>query len=411
LIEFFLAAFLMLAIAWLFGEALARLKQPALVGQLFAGILVGPSILNLVQPTDALSTFANVAIFFIMFITGLNLRSKDIIEAGRNAMVLSMLAFAIPFVAGVETAAFFGLGQVPSLVVGLTLAITAVPVNSIILMEFGILDSKLGVTVITAGVINDIMSLVVLSVILQLHTDGPSATNYLGVATSVGTIAAFVGGVLLVDRIIRRNPQWLSAEFAHLKRIIKARESELGFMLIFSIGVSLLAERAGLQFIIGTFFAGLLLNEVIGADSLRRANGVFSGVTFGLLAPLLFVFIGIEFVAQELAGVLLLGGALLVVAIVGKLAGGYSGARLAGFSSADSGTVAFLMNSRGFLELVIATITYQLGLIDITLFSLVVAIGVITTVLSPITARLSLKRTLLESPPIGLARTRVSESS
>jgi Kef-type K+ transport system membrane component KefB len=402
LVEFFLAVFLMVAVAWVFGEALARVKQPALVGQLLAGVLIGPSVLNLVQPTDDLSAFASVAIFFVMFLTGLSLQTKDIIEAGRRAVVLSILAFAIPFVAGVETAAFFGLGQIPSLVVGLTLAITAVPVNSIILMEFGILKTKLGATVITAGVINDILSLVVLSAIMQDSTDGASAVNYVGVATSVATIAAFVTGVLLVDGILRRNPHWLPSKFARLKRVIKARESELGIMLIFSIGVSLVAELAGLQFIIGTFFAGLILTEAVGAQSLKRANEVFSGVTFGLFAPLLFAFIGIEFVAQALVGTLLLGWTLLVVAIFGKLVGGYGGARLVGFSSADSSTVAFLMNSRGFLELVIATITYQSGLIDLSLFSLVVAIGVITTVLSPITARISLRQSLPQVMPAEL---------
>ena len=400
MVEFLLAVFLLVAVAWVFGEALARVKQPALVGQLFAGILIGPSVLNLVQPTDDLSNFANVAIFFIMFLTGLNLRTKDIIEAGKKAMILSVMAFTIPFVAGVETGSFLGLDHVSSLVVGLTLAITAVPVNSIILMEFGILKTKMGATVITAGVINDIMSLVVLSAIVQVSSYGGAGANYLGVVTSIGTIGAFVGGVLVVDSVLRRNPRWLPSKFARLKRVIRARESELGIMLIFSIGVSLVAEGAGLQFIIGTFFAGLILNEAIGAESLKRANEVFSGITFGLFAPLLFAFIGVEFVAQALAGTLVLGWTLLVVAIFGKLAGGYGGAKLAGFSSADSSTIAFLMNSRGFLELVIATITYQLGLIDLTLFSLVVAIGVITTVLSPITARISLRQSLPQILPV-----------
>lgn len=389
----------MLGVAWIFGEVLARLKQPALVGQLLAGVVLGPSILNFVQPTDDLSTFANVAIFFIMFLTALNLRTKDIIEAGKRAMVLSAFAFAIPFVAGSEAAALFGLGTVPSLVVGLTLAITAVPVNSIILMEFGILDSKLGATVITAGVVNDILSLVVLSVIVTVSAGG-AAANYAGVATSIGTIAAFVAGVLVIDWALRRRPEWLPERFGRFKKHIRAREAEIGIMLVFSIGVSLVAERAGLQFIIGTFFAGLILNEGVGPESLRRANDVFSGVTFGLFAPLLFAFIGIEFVAQQLGGVLVLAGTLLLVAILGKLAGGYAGSRLVGFSSGESSTIAYLMNSRGFLELVIATLAYQMGLIDLTLFSLVVAIGVITTVLSPITARISLKRTMRVAPAI-----------
>jgi Kef-type K+ transport system membrane component KefB len=132
----------------------------------------------------------------------------------------------------------------------------------------------------------------------------------------------------------------------------------------------------------------------MGDDRLGRDTSVLSGITFGFFAPLLFAFIGIEFNAEALAGVLLLAGALLLVAISGKLFGGYVGARLAGFSPPQSNVIAFLLNSRGFVELVIATIAYQAGLIDLALFSIVVGIGVITTIMSPITARIAISRQL-----------------
>jgi Kef-type K+ transport system membrane component KefB len=102
----------------------------------------------------------------------------------------------------------------------------------------------------------------------------------------------------------------------------------------------------------------------------------------------------VEFNAEALAGVLVLAGALLLVAISGKLFGGYVGARLAGFSRPQSNLIAFLLNSRGFVEFVIATIAYQAGLIDLALFSIVVGIGVITTIMSPITARIAISRQL-----------------
>jgi Kef-type K+ transport system membrane component KefB len=393
-VEFFLAVFLMLLVARVFGEVLQRVKQPALVGELLAGVLIGPSILNVVQPTADLTLIANVALFFIMFLTGLKLHTKDIVEAGRRAMVVSVLAFAIPFVAGAYVSSLFGLNLAESLVVGLTLAITAVPVNSIILMEFGMLKTKLGATVITAGVINDILALVVLGIILQLPAAGGSTISYLGVAASVAKIGVFVGGALFVDRLLRRHPQWAQRQLARLGPRLGTRESAFGVMLTFSIGVSLLAEWAGLHFIIGTFFAGLLLNEAMGDDLLGRDTNVLSGITFGFFAPLLFAFIGVEFDAEALTGVLLLAGALLVVAIAGKLVGGFAGVRLAGFSRPQSNLIALLLNSRGFVELVIATIAYQAGLIDLALFSVVVGIGVITTIISPITARISISRQL-----------------
>jgi len=393
-VEFFLAVFLMLLVARVFGEVLQRVKQPTLVGELLAGVLIGPSILNLIQPSADLSLVANVSLFFIMFLTGLRLHTKDIVEAGRRAMVVSILAFVIPFAAGASVASLFGLAQIPSLVVGLTLAITAVPVNSIILMEFGMLRTRLGATVITAGVINDILSLVVLGVILQLPAGGISAVSYLAVGSSVAKVVVFVGGILFVDRLLRRHPEWSQRQLARLGPKLATKESSFGMMLTFSIGVSLLAEWAGLHFIIGTFFAGLLLNELMGDDRLGRDTNVLSGITFGFFAPLLFAFIGIEFNAEALTGVLALAGVLLAVAIAGKLLGGYAGARLAGFSSWESGLIASLVNSRGFVELVIAAVAYQAGLISAALFSVVVGIGVLTTIMSPITSRYLLGRGL-----------------
>jgi len=383
----------MLLIARVFGEVLQRVKQPSLVGELLAGVLIGPSILNVVQPTADLTLISNVALFFIMFLTGLNLHTKDIVEAGRRALVVSVLAFAIPFAAGAYVSSLFGLTLVESLVVGLTLAITAVPVNSIILMEFGMLKTKLGATVITAGVINDILSLLVLGVILRLPANG-SAFSYLGVITSIGKIALFIGGILFADRLLRNHPWWSLRQLARLGPRLGTRESAFGVMLTFSIVVSLLAEWVGLHFIIGTFFAGLLLNEAMGDGLLDRDTNVLSGITFGFFAPLLFAFIGVEFNAEALAGVLVLAGALLVVAVAGKLVGGYAGARLVGFSRPQSSVIAFLLNSRGFVELVIATIAYQNGLIDLALFSVVVGIGVMTTIMSPITVRIALSRQL-----------------
>jgi len=383
----------MLLIARVFGEVLQRVKQPSLVGELLAGVLIGPSILNVVQPTADLTLISNVALFFIMFLTGLNLHTKDIVEAGRRALVVSVLAFAIPFAAGAYVSSLFGLTLVESLVVGLTLAITAVPVNSIILMEFGMLKTKLGATVITAGVINDILSLLVLGVILRLPANG-SAFSYLGVITSIGKIALFIGGILFADRLLRNHPWWSLRQLARLGPRLGTRESAFGVMLTFSIVVSLLAEWVGLHFIIGTFFAGLLLNEAMGDGLLDRDTNVLSGITFGFFAPLLFAFIGVEFNAEALAGVLVLAGALLVVAVAGKLVGGYAGARLVGFSRPQSSVIAFLLNSRGFVELVIATIAYQNELIDLALFSVVVGIGVMTTIMSPITVRIALSRQL-----------------
>ena len=386
----------MLAVSRLFGEVVRRGGLPSLIGELLAGMLLGASVLNIIQPTSDLTTVSNISLFLVMFLTGLNLHTKDILAVGRKAVLLSLPGFILPFVAGTAGAAYYGLAYREALAVGLTIAITAVPVNSIILMDLGIMKTKLGNTVLTAGVIDDQMSLVTLGIILQLPAGGGGTVDYLGVVLSIVTVLLFVGGVFLVDWMLRKNPGWMRAVVPRLKSAVRTREAGMALLLIFGIGVSLLAEQLGLHFIIGAYFAGLLLNQAIGDESLAKSVGTLSGVTFGLFAPLLFAFIGIQLDPEAIANVYQLFLLLLAVGIVGKMIGGYLGARLGGFSHPDSKIIGSLMNSRGMVELVIASTVYEAGVISLTVYSVVVAIGIITTTMSAILSKATLGKRVPE---------------
>jgi Kef-type K+ transport system membrane component KefB len=391
MVDFFLAIFLMLACAWVLGEALHRVGLPALVGQLLAGVLIGPSLLNVVQPTADLGTVENVALFFIMLLTGLAVRPAKLIAAGRRGAIVSSIAFVVPFIGGAEIALAFGVGLVSSLAIGLTISITAVPVNAIILMELGLLDTELGTTVIAAGVIDDVISFVALSVIQQFASGAASVAEYAGIALAVFKVLIFLGALLLCLQLLRTNSLRVRKATERLAPHMRTPGSHIAMFLIFAVGISLLAEAAGVQLVIGAFFAGLLLSELAGAETLGKASDVIRGATFGFFGPLAFAFLGTELALQSIGGILLLVGTLLAVAVAGKLAGGYVGARLARFSSAESLTIGLLVNSRGFVELVIAATAYQLGLIDQALFSMVVAIGIITTIVSSIASKISIR--------------------
>jgi Kef-type K+ transport system membrane component KefB len=383
----------MLFVALVFGELLRRVKQPPLIGQLLAGMLIGPSILNIVQPNNDLYDLVNVGLFFIMFLTGFNLKMDDVIEAGHKAFVISIISFVIPFALGAYVATLFGLTLTVSLVVGLTIAITAVPVNSLILMELGILQTKLGATVITAGVINDILSLIILGVIYELPTGASLVTGY-DLAISIIKVFVFVGAILLAMRFISRRKEWITTKVPPLVRsALPYNELMFGMILAIAIGVSLVAEEAGLHFVIGTFFAAMLLSEAFsGGEVMKKANEFTSAISLSFFAPIVFAYIGIEFEAEALPAIIALVGVLLVIAILSKLLGGFVGGRLTGFSIGESRTIGLLMNSRGMVELVIATVAYQAGLINIAIFSAVVGIGVVTTIISASTARLSLRK-------------------
>jgi Kef-type K+ transport system membrane component KefB len=387
--QLFVSIIIILVAARILGEVFQRIKQPPLVGEILAGVIIGPSVFAVVSPTADLRVMSDLAVFFLMFLTGLEMNPKEIRKAGRSAIVISLLAFFTPFLAGTYVSLLFGLAVVQSLFMGLLLSITAVPVSAIVLMQFGILNSKLGNNVITAAVINDILSLIVLSIILQVSAGGEgSQLEIANLASSGVKIAAFLGGIFLFDILFRKTADWLPKRVEPFFHKLQTKEAAFGILLITTIAISLIAQDIGLHFIIGTFFSGLVVyKEMIGKHNFNRVYSIISAITFGFFAPIFFALIGIELDIQTLYSSIPLLLALLLVAITTKVAAGYLGAKLVGFTRETSLAIGFLMNGRGMVELVIASIGFAAGIIDSTLFSVAVAIGLATSVLAPITSR------------------------
>jgi Kef-type K+ transport system membrane component KefB len=389
--QLFVSIVIILVAARVLGELFQRFRQPPLVGELLAGVIIGPSILGLVLPNPDLHVLSDLAVFFLMFLAGLEMDPREIRRAGKAAVVISTVAFFAPLLSGTGVSMLFGLTTVQSLFMGLLLSITAVPVSAMVLMQFGILNSRLGNTVMTAAVINDILSLIVLSIILQIAaTEGTDAeVDFSNVAWSGAKIAAFLGGIFLFDILFRKSASWLPSKVEpFFQKYLQTKEAAFGILLITTIAISLIAQDIGLHFIIGTFFSGLIVyKEVIGRQNFNRVYGIISAITFGFFAPMFFAIIGIEFNVQALVNAIPLFLALLSVAILTKIASGYAGAKVAGFDKDISMAIGFLMNGRGMVELVIASIGFTAGIIDATLFSIAIAIGLITSIVAPITSR------------------------
>ena len=384
---FFIALVVMLLVAKLFGEIFRRMKQPALVGELLAGIILGPSLFGFFRPDENFDVFKGLAVFFLMFFAGMEMNLGEIKKASKKAFVVSALAFFVPFFAGHQAGLFFGLENTQSLFIGLLLSITAIPVSTIILMEFGLLKSKIGNTVITAAVINDILALLVLAVILQLPSDGTISVNYLDIGESALKISAFFGVVsvlaLLINKQSLQIPQRIDAFISKLK----TKEAGFGVLLILAVAFSIFAHYSDLHFIIGAFFAGLIFGKNFSQKHGEHAHKFVSGFTFGLFAPIFFVLIGLEFNVHSLMDSLPLFASLLAIAVASKVLAGYVGARITRFSHNDGLVIGCLMNGRGMVELAIATIGFSVGILDVRLFSIAVAIGFVTTILTPIIAK------------------------
>ncbi|HEY8109798.1 MAG TPA: cation:proton antiporter [Candidatus Nitrosotenuis sp.] len=386
--QIFISIVILLAGARLLGELFRRIKQPALVGELLAGIILGPTLFGIIKPNESLELLSTIAIFFVMLLIGLEMDLREIRKAGKSAFIISVIALIIPFFVGYTISNFFGLSMIQSLFIALLLSVTSVPVSAIILMELGLLKTKIGTTIMSAAVIDDIISLVILAVILQLHSTEGTAFNFADLGISTLQITGYLVGIAFLAYAIHKISRWFPHRLESFFARTKTREGIFGILIIVAITLSIIAQYAGLHFIIGTFFAGLIFSDkLLGKKEADHAYGIVSGMTFGFFAPLFFAIIGMKFSGQAMENAIPLLVVLVVLGILGKMLGGYIGSKICGFSKNESLVVASLLNGRGTVGLAITSLAFSIGILNITLFSVSVAICFITTILTPIIAR------------------------
>lgn len=391
--QVFISIVILLAGARLLGELFRRMKQPALVGELLAGIILGPTLFGIVKPSESLELLSTIAIFFVMLLIGLEMDLREIRKAGKSAFVISVIALIIPFFAGYLISNFFGLSTIQSLFIALLLSITSVPVSAIILMELGLLKTKIGTTIMSAAVIDDIISLVILAVILQLHATEGVSFDFGNLGISTLQITGYLVGIAFLAYAVHKISRWFPHRLESFFARTKTREAIFGILIIIAITLSITAQYAGLHFIIGTFFAGLIFSDkLLGKKEADHAYGIVSGITFGFFAPLFFAIIGMKFSGQSMENAIPFLVVLVVLGILGKTLGGYLGSKICGFSKNESLVVASLLNGRGTVGLAITSLAFSIGILDITLFSVSVAVCFITTIMTPIIARPLLRK-------------------
>ena len=392
--QIFIAIVILLAGAKLLGELFRRIKQPALGGEILAGIILGPTLFGIVQISEGLELISTIAIFFVMLFIGLEMNLSEIRKVGKSAFIISITSLIIPFFAGYQLSIFFGLELIESLFIGLLLSVTSVPVSAMILLELGVLKTKIGTTVMSVAVIDDIISLVILAVILQLHTSEGMSFDFEELGISVLQMTVYLIGIALLFFVVYKSDHWFAHRFDHIFVKTKTREAKFGVFIVTAITLSLIADLAGLHFIIGAFFAGLIFSDkILGKKETDKTYGIMSGITFGFFAPLFFAIIGIKFSGQSLENYIPFLVLLIIFGIIGKMFGGYIGTKFSKFPNIQGLAIASLLNGRGTVGLTITAVAYALGILDIVLFSVCVAICVITTIITPVIAKPLLQKT------------------
>lgn len=364
-----LEAFLIFASAKLVGQVFEQLGQPVIVGELLAGVVVGPSVLGWVGLGEFQEALAELGVILLLFVVGLETRFSDLRAVGKVSLAVAALGVVIPFVLGWAGMLLTGHASTESLFVGTALVATSVGITARVLTDLGRIAEPVGRVILGAAVLDDILALVLLAIVSGASAGTISAGK---VAAVVVTALAFVGFLTVIGtRLMRRYPTWLEAAFP--------TRNPLAVALIICLGLSALAASIGLAAIVGAFMAGMVLAEARERYELDRA---MQPVTT-LLVPFFFVVTGakIETDAFTRPGLLGLTVLLTVLAFLGKIAGGRAGARRLGKRGAT--IVGVGMAPRGEVGIVVASLGLATGTVSRDIYSVVVAVAILTTLIAP----------------------------
>lgn len=382
------ALLLLLVASRVLGEVVGRLGQPAMIGEILAGVLLGPSVLNFVHYTPEIKAIADLGVLLLVFITGMEMDPTALWKAvrGRGAWV-SAAGFIVPLVGGVLVGAAFGLDQTRNIFIGLCVAITAVPVSVRILLDLGKLNTAIGQRIVSAAVANDVAALLALGIVLDVKSGGGSREAFfksVGLAATKALLLMTV--VLIAARLAKRFSVGRLSRPGRLQRVLtklKGNETLFAVVLVFVIAFASFSEFMGLDFVVGAFFGSMLLShELLGRRNFEEIRKTASNVTMGFLGPVFFAAVGLEFDLWSLESWKIVV-AILVVSFAGKIFGGYLGGKLARLGSDESWALGVGLNGRGVMELVIANIALKNGFVNPQLFTTLVLMAVVTTLTTP----------------------------
>jgi Kef-type K+ transport system membrane component KefB len=388
-----------LAVAWPVGAIFVRMGLPVMLGQLVTGLLLGPAVFNIVSPSEAITFLADLGIFFAMFYAGMEMDPKELVEHIWPAMAVAVGGFVLPFVMGFFVARYFGGTVFQSLFIGIGLSITAIAVQAVILQEMQIHKTRIGHVIMGAAIVDDILSLIGLSVLLGLVKTG--SVELYGIIIIIFKVSAFFGftilaGHFLVPFFTRKLDDYNAKGFT--------------FAMISALVMATAAELAGLHTVIGAFLAGQFVRKEIMHEKVYNAiSDRFYGLSHGFLMPVFFVSLAFHIHFKWDISFLLFAAAITITAILGKLVGCGLGALSFRYSMRESSVIGFGMNGRGAVEFVVVAVVLALSndllaqgvlsepLLTEDQFSALVLMAFITTLLAPLMLRWSVMKTCSSS--------------
>jgi len=402
---FFAQIITLMVVGRVLGEAMLRLRQPAVMGQLIAGLLLGPSFFGFLFPDlqhalfpknteqkamiDAISQFG---ILLLLLLTGMETDLKLVRKTGRASLFASLMGIVIPFLCGVGLGEMLPDSMLPdpgkrlitSLFLGTALSIASVKIVAMVVREMNFMRRVVGQVILASAIIDDSVGWIIVSIIFSLALHGSIETVSLAQSV-IGTIVFMVASLTIGRRAVFFIIRWVNDTFVSEFAVITAILVIMGVM-------ALITYLIGVHTVLGAFVAGLLVGE--SPILTRHIDEQLRGIITAFFAPVFFGIAGLTADLTILADpkIALFTIGLILIASVGKFTGAFVGAELGGLTKREGFALACGMNARGSTEVIIATVGLSMGALNQDLFTMIVAMALLTTMAMPPTLRWALSR-------------------
>lgn len=377
--HFLLQTMVVIVSVLLAGQVSRRLGQPAVLGQLLVGVLLGPAVLGWLEPTPLVREMAEIGVVLLMFLAGLETSIDDVRRSALAAALVAAGGVALPFAGGWVVASAWGYPGPTAIFTGVLLVATSVSISVQTLRELGHLTSRPGVTVLAAAVLDDILGIVVLSLVLGAVGGGAADAGTAGHGGGpIGVLLVKIAGFLLLGGLV--GWRLLPPVMRRVSRF-EAGTALLAIGIAVALGYAYVAEAAGLAGIVGAYLAGLMLSLT---EFRNRLLHDVEHTAYGFFVPFFFVSVGLTATFDGLTGSYLVFLVLLtVVAVLTKLVGAGLGAAASGFNLRSALAVGAGMIARGEVGLIVATIGLERGLLGSELYTAMVLVSLLTTLVTP----------------------------
>lgn len=375
IMELLLKISCILIIAKLAGGISKRLGQPAVLGELIVGLIIGPSILGIFKVSEPLKAIAQIGVIMLMFIVGMETDLKELHKVGKAATLSAIGGAVLPLFLGVGLAHSFGYNLSESMFIAVVLVATSVSITAQTLIELGRLRTKEGMTILGAALIDDIVGIIILSLVIGFSSS--SSFNNIWIIF-LKIIIFFPLSIIVGMKLI----PWLLSKLAKIPVSEPLLATTIALCLFYAWAAEVLGNVATIT---GAYIAGVIAGRSVFREEIETK---FHTITYSFFAPIFFVSIGMETQIQSIVGKLALFTILITIAaIIGKVIGCGVPVRMVGFSTKESLRVGVGMMSRGEVALIVSSIALGSGIINRDIFSVMIIMILVTTLATPVLLR------------------------